>query len=132
MTPDWITEYAQDCRNLLGIGDDWHITITMTDKPDGEEKVGGSVSVDAQYLNAHVELNNKFFVEEDDEAHQIILHEMLHVALGSYRMVVEQAFTQLPDSFRDTADTMISQAEEQFIQRTSRAILTMLKPTGEL
>lgn len=129
MTPEWITEYAQDCRRLLGVGDDWHITLTMTDKPNGDEKIGGSVSIDAQYLNAVIELNNKCFAEEDDEVHQILLHEMMHVALGNYRMVIDQIFMQLPDSVKDMAETMISQAEEQFIQRTTRAILTEIKPS---
>ena len=130
MTPEWITNYAQDCRVLLGIGDEWHITINMTDKPDGEEKVGGSVSIDAQYYNAVMELNNAFFEEEDDEARQILLHEMMHIAFGNYRMVIDQIFMRLPSDMLDMAETMISQVEEQFIQRTSRALLRVITPAG--
>ncbi len=121
--PEWVKQYAQDCRVLLGIGDEWHISIFMNDRPDGMDTVGGSVQVDTQYFNAVIELRRDNFAEEDDEAHQIILHEMLHIALASYRLVVEQLFMGLPETMRAMAETMVSQAEEQFIQRTSRALL---------
>lgn len=127
MTPEWITEYAQDCRQLLGIGDEWRITITMTDKPHGDEKIGGSVDIDAQYLNAAIELNTSL-LEHAEKMHQTILHEMMHVALGNYRMVIDQLTMQLPDAVRPLAYTMISQAEEQYIQRTSRALLRTIRP----
>lgn len=130
MTPEWVTEYAQDCRALLGIGDDWHITIHMTDKPDGDPAVGGAASIDVQYLNASIELNSVILDVEDDNAHQIILHEMMHVALANYRMVIDQIFMQLPDGLKGMARVMVSQAEEQFIQRTTRAVLAALKPLG--
>ena len=74
-TPEWINEYAQDCRQLLGIGDEWRITITMTDKPNGSEGTGGSVSVDAEYLNAAVELNTSL-LDDAGKMHQTITHEV--------------------------------------------------------
>lgn len=130
MTPEWIAEYAQDCRALLGIGDDWQITVTMTDKPDGDSDHGGAAHIDAQYLNATVEVNN-CFLEPSSEARQLILHEMMHVSFGSYRMVVDQLIMQLPDNMRLLAGVMVSQAEEQYIQRTSRALLRMVKSEGD-
>lgn len=129
-TPQWVTDYAQDCRQLLGIGDEWRIVIEMTDKPDGTPSVGGAVSIDAEYLNATIELNNESFKEEAAEGHQIILHEMMHVSLANYRMVIDQIFMRLPDDMQTMARIMIEQAEEQYIQRTSRAILRMIKPEG--
>ena len=126
-TPEWINEYAQDCRQLLGIGDEWRITITMTDKPNGSEGTGGSVSVDAEYLNAAVELNTSL-LDDAGKMHQTITHEMMHIGLGSYRMVIDQLVAQLPDSLRTLAYIMIGQAEEQYIQRTSRALLRTIKP----
>lgn len=127
--PEWVTTYAQDCRQLLGIGDEWHITIQMSDKPNGSEEAGGSVDIDAQYLNAVMELRHDCFTEEDDQAHQIILHEMMHIGLASFRMVVDQLFLRMPDDMQTLGRIMVDQAEEQYIQRTSRAVLRMLKPT---
>lgn len=128
MTPQWIIDYAQDCRQLLGIGDEWRITITMTDRPDGDETNGGVAIIDAQYLNATIELNSNSFREETTEGHQLILHEMMHVSLANFRMVLDQIFMNLPEYMQTMSRIMTSQAEEQFIQRTSRAILAMLKP----
>lgn len=127
MTPEWINEYAQDCRILLGIGDDWHITITMTDKPDGDDAAGGAAHIDAQYLNAIVEINNSY-KEDTETARQVILHEMMHVSFANYRMVIDQILMQLPDAIRQMAHIMVSQAEEQHIQRTSRALMRTVKP----
>ena len=131
MTPQWIIDYAQDCRQLLGIGDEWRITITMTDRPDGDETNGGVAKIDAQYLNATIELNSNSFREETTEGHQLILHEMMHVSLANFRMVLDQIFMNLPEYMQTMSRIMTSQAEEQFIQRTSRAILAMLKPGRE-
>lgn len=130
MTPEWIKEYAQDCRQLLGIGDDWQITLATTDKPDGDSVNGGAAHIDAQYLNATVEVNTSF-QELSDEARQLILHEMMHVSFGSYRMVIDQIIMQLPEAMREMAETMVSQAEEQYIQRTSRALLRTIKPSDD-
>lgn len=127
MTPEWIIEYAQDCRNLLGIGDDWQITVTMTDAPNNNKDNSGAAHVDAHYLNAIVEINTKHS-EPSDKARHVIFHEMMHVALGSFRMVIDQLFLTTPEHMQTIGRVMISQAEEQYIQRTSRAILAVLKP----
>jgi hypothetical protein len=130
MTPEWIKEYAQDCRQLLGIGDDWQVTITMTDKPNGNAANGGAAHVDAQYLNAIVEVNTEH-QELSNKGQHLILHEMMHVSFGSYRMVIDQIIMQLPEAMREMAETMVSQAEEQYIQRTSRALLRTIKPSDD-
>jgi len=130
MTPEWITEYAQDCRQLLGIGDEWQITLTTTDKPDGDSVNGGAAHIDAQYLNATVEVNTSF-QELSDDARQLILHEMMHVSLANYRMVIDQLFFTMPEHMQTLGRIMISQAEEQYIQRISRALLRTIKPEGE-
>ena len=130
MTPSWINEYAQDCRSLLGIGDDWQITISMTDKPDGDSENGGAAHINAQYLNAVVEVHTKY-QEPSEEGRQLILHEMMHVSLANYRMVIDQLFFTMPEHMQTLGRIMISQAEEQYIQRSSRALLRTIKPEGE-
>jgi hypothetical protein len=127
--PAWVKEYAIDVRLLLGIDDGWHIIIKMVDEPSGRRIFNGSASYDSAYLNAQIELAND--LEDNAEGRRVILHELFHVALAQMYQAAEYAFGQLPKKRRRLVRKVYNDAEEQFIQRATRAMQRNIKPEEE-
>lgn len=117
MTIDEMREYANDCRLLLGIGDEWHINFEI----DAELTVGGEVAVHAAYLNADVRMSPA-------ATKQHIMHEMMHIALSQLRSVAHMAMDKLEMEISEAYREMFDFAEEQTIQRISRALISQLEP----
>lgn len=123
--PDWIIAYAQDCRQLLGIDDGWRIAFTMADPPPGEEWAG-QTQYDTTYLNATVELATS--LADDDAGRQVILHELLHVALAPLYGAAEYAWRAAGAAEGQLLRAVYNDVEENVIQRMSRAMLRAIRP----
>jgi len=68
MTPEWITEYAQDCRQLLGIGDEWQITIRMV--KELSDKRAGEIDINFNYFYADISLLDT--IQDTEENRKLI------------------------------------------------------------
>lgn len=123
--PDWVLDYAQDCRRLLGIDDGWRITFTMTDPPAGEQWAG-QTQYDTAYLNATVELAASLV--DGAAGRQVILHELLHVALAPLYGAAEYAWRTAGSAEGLLLRSVYNDAEENVIQRMSRAMSRTIRP----
>lgn len=128
-TPQWMTDAAQDARALLGIDDGWRIVLELSDAPGGDASNNASAACDPVYLNATIEVSPDLL--EGDDGRRVILHEMLHVALSPlYRVLYLGTRHQAKAAKRALRD-QYNDAEEQIIQRMSRAMLRQIKPVEE-
>lgn len=129
-TPQWMTDAAQDARTLLGIDDGWRIVLQLSDAPGGDASNNASAACDPVYLNATIEVSPDLL--EGDDGRRVILHEMLHVALSPLYRVLYLGTRHQARAVRRALRDQYNDAEEQIIQRMSRAMLRQIKPpTGK-
>lgn len=129
-TPQWMTDAAQDARTLLGIDDGWRIVLELSDAPGGDAANNGAAACDPVYLNATITLSPN--LQDDDDGRRVILHEMLHVALSPLYRVLYLGTRHQAKAARHALRDQYNDAEEQIIQRMSRAMLRQIKPpTGK-
>ena len=124
MTPEWVTEYAQDCRQLLGIGDEWQITVRMVAALP--HKRHGQTDINFNYFYADVCLLDT--LEDNDATRQLILHEMMHIALAEYEQLTTRFFNHLPKKMQGLAMRLSEDIQEKTIQRITWGIMRNLKP----
>lgn len=128
-TPDWLVSYAQDVRRLLGVGDDWHVRLTMVDRIDENDEAAGATDLDVPYLRAGIKLRNGL---SEDETRSALFHELLHVALAPIDHMVDRLIWRLPASRAIQSYQLKSDAFEQTIVRLERAIRASIAPAKEL
>lgn len=127
MTPEWISEYAQDCRRLLGIGDEWQITIRMV--KELSDKRAGEIDINFNYFYADISLLDT--IQDTEENRQLILHEMMHIALAEYEQLTTRFFNHLPRKMRGLAMKLTEDIQEKTIQRITWGIMRTIKPEGD-
>lgn len=127
---DWMLKHIQDARSLFGVGGaEWHITAKLTDKPLGTDECNGSVTVDATYLNATIELHED--LEDNDVARDSVYHEVLHIPHEEIDHLVAGIIGELPADVRDRYDTLYHETVERFVQRVSRSICAGLRKESD-
>ncbi len=124
--PEWLMEYAQDVRRLLGIGDDWHIWISMVDQIDDNDEAAGEVDLDWPYLRATIKIRKE--LPSEDAYMSAIFHELLHVALAPIDHMTNHLIMRLPESRSIQTYILKSDAFEQTITRLERALRANVRP----
>lgn len=125
MLPEWVSDYANDCRALLGVDDGWHIVLEAADDLDN---AAGETIANAAYLNATIRLRPDI---RPGSGHAYILHEMMHVALAQIDLVAMEAIKQLPECQAEAYLRALHVATEQSIQRMARALLRQVETICE-
>ncbi len=121
--PGWIVKKVQFARNIWGVGGgDWHISVTMNDRPAFDPEAAGAVTVDLTYLNAGIEFSREAEEEEDEQWLAYALHEVGHIALEEIRDVTRKAIARLPAREQVLFSELMAEAHERFLQRASRGI----------
>lgn len=126
--PAWLIEELQDARQLLGVGDEWHIVATVVDHPNGDENNDGMCCPDATYLNARMEFSRD--LAQDANGRFVVLHEMLHVTHAEVDQVVDTALGGLSEGERGRMRELYEAAVERSLQRMSRAMARHIRPVG--
>jgi hypothetical protein len=121
-------DYAQDTRRLLGVGNDWHVRLTMVDQIDDNDEVAGQTDLDVPYLRAGIKLRNGLSEEQTRSA---LFHELLHVALAPIDHMVDRLIWRLPTSRAIQSYQLKSDAFEQTIVRLERALRASIAPAVE-
>lgn len=125
--PTWLLDYLQETRRLFGVGDEWHIFPVMVEQP-GEKEFNGETNYDTAYLNATIKFDDE--LKNDDEGQQVIMHEVLHVALWELWQTFDYLCGRLPKKERKLARRIWHDAEERTIQRTVRAMHLQIRPVA--
>lgn len=124
--PDWVGAYAQDVRQLLGIGDDWHIWIDVVDRPDDSDEADGCCDLDANYLKAKIEI--RYGIDTKERVKAVVMHELMHVALAPISLAFDRTLDFMPKQKLNVHVRMLmSDATEQTIERMTRALQTNIK-----
>lgn len=122
--PEWLTPDVQALPKRLGV-DDWHIEITMTDKPGGAKSKEGEARTRARYLTAFLEINSGM---DDEGLRNTLLHEHLHVAFAQMDRTVDLIIAMLPKKLRKHAEELYTDANEQTVMRLVTGLLPLLLP----
>ena len=136
--PDWAAEYFNDCRSLLGIGDDWHLWLRFVANPradaDGDD-AGEAMDMDndadgiccqePRYLKATIRVKRGL---SQQRTRSVIMHELFHVAFAPLVLASERTRDLIPDRLRIHAYQLHADAEEQVIERLTRALQRGVKP----
>lgn len=123
--PEWAEAYAQELRDLFGLGD-WNIYPRQEDRPNGAADSDGCAIPDVRYLTASIILRRGL---AETRGRHVLMHEMLHIVLAPLRRQIELLIQQLPEDQQDYALTLCSDAEEQIIERLTRAMQQHIKPS---
>lgn len=118
--PDWMITYAQDVRRLVGVGDDWHIWLDLVDVPDGSPECDGSTDLEVRYLKARIAIRKD--IETDERFRAVIMHEILHCALGQIDLAIDRVRDLVPERLRVHTFMLVGDAFEQTIERLTRAL----------
>ena len=112
-----------EVRALLGIDDGWHLWLREADKPGDYDNADGHCALEARYLKATITIRRGLDAERERE---VILHELFHVALAPIDLANDRIIELLPEGLRDHGETLFGDAEEQVIERLTRA-MTLVK-----
>ncbi len=125
--PHWPSERAKatfnEVRALLGIDDGWHLWLREADKPGDYDNADGHCALEARYLKATVTIRRGL---DTDREREVILHELFHVALAPIDLANDRIIELLPEALREHGETLFADAEEQVIERLTRA-MTLVK-----
>lgn len=127
--PAWLVEEVQDARRLLGVGDDWHITVQVVDHPNRDENNDACCRPDVTYLNATMEFARDLV--QDEHGRFVVLHEMLHITHAEIDQVVETALAGLVEGERGRMRELYEAVVERSLQRMSRAMVRHIRPMEE-
>lgn len=124
---EWMTMHAAWCVRLFGL-EAWEIYLSLSDDPGGHHaKIGqrvGAAKFETRYLNAKIELWEGL---TEDQGKEAITHELGHILLGRIAQNHERLVKLLPSKLRKTAQALYSDAEEETLQRLTRAIHDTIK-----
>jgi len=135
--PDWAAEYFNDCRSLLGIDDAWDLWLLFVANPradadgDGDEDTDADNDADgiccqeSRYLKATIRVKRGL---SQQRTRSVIMHELLHVAFAPLVLAAERTRDLIPDRLRIHAYQLHIDAEEQVIERLTRALQRGVKP----
>lgn len=125
--PQRIVDLVRDSRDLLGIGEEWHIHGHMSDDAmyNGYE---AETKVDSEYLNATIRFSTDM-TDDDEIARAVVLHELLHVAHSAIDDLVFALAEHVPAPTQALFESLYKAEVERFNQRLSRALAKSIKPT---
>ena len=126
-TPQWITDYAQECRVLFGL-ERWDITVVVVTAPDNNLDNSGFATVNTRYLDARIELRETL---NDANMRHTIMHEMLHVAFAPMAQAQFRVAELIPKKLRNHARALYEDGVEQTIEGMTRALQSAIKPSGD-
>lgn len=121
--PQWIEDYAQECRMLFGL-DDWQIVVKTVDAPNGDKGNEGFSWVDVRYITARIELRRDL---DMNKMRHVTMHEFLHVALAPIAQAHLRVPNLIPKSHRKHARQLLDDGVEQTIERLTRALQRQIK-----
>lgn len=124
--PEWLTDLVQDARRLLGVGDDWSITVRVDRLPGGSPDNDAACEPDAVYLNA--DLTFAPDVQPGETAQMLVLHEVLHVAHAELDELVAVICAGLPKNEQIRMRDLYDDGVERMLQRISRAMVRHIRP----
>lgn len=124
--PEWLTDMVQDARRLLGVGDDWQVSVNVVRIPGGDAANDAACTPDAVYLNADLDFAPDLQPSETTRA--IVLHEVLHIAHAELDALASVICEGLPKSERLRMRDLYDDANERTLQRISRAMARHIRP----
>jgi len=123
--PEWAQQYFDDCRELLGIGEDWHLFFSVADSPGDYTEADGHCLLNTRYWKAEIQMRRGLLEERGRE---VIMHELLHVALAPLDLAADRIRELLKEKHQEHADELYCDAQEQVIERLTRALQRSAKP----
>jgi hypothetical protein len=88
--PAWLDAFVERARRDLGI-DHWLLYVDMADIPNPHDpEADGSLSINHRYLYATMTLRATKMAEDTPGGRELILHELLHLAMAAPDHAVEQ------------------------------------------
>lgn len=116
-----------EVRDLLGIDRGWRLWLREADHPGNNENADGQCELETRYLKATITIRRGLSAERERE---VLLHELMHVALAPLDLANDRILELVPEAFREHATELYVDAEEQVIERVTRA-LQRVKPKPE-
>lgn len=123
--PQWIEDYAQECRVLFGL-ERWDITVKLVPAPGDDLENKGCARTNTRYFSALIELAQHL---DDATMRATIMHEMLHVAFAPMAQAYFRIEELIPEKLRAHAEALHADGLEQTIEGITRAMQREIKPS---
>jgi hypothetical protein len=121
MIQKWIVDALRRSKQIWGIGNEWSIVVELMDNPGGSSSNMGAAHYSYRYLNATIDLRRT--IKQSPLTRRLILHEVGHLAMAEIDEAVEKILVQVDSDRRGFFRELYEDAQEKFLQRTSRCFL---------
>lgn len=124
--PETLDKLVTEWRSKLLL-ENWKINTRMSLTVNGNENVYASCQVHSNYNQIWLTFRPDFKGDED-EWQRIVIHELLHAAMGRIDQFVETVLmNQLPDGEKKLASAAYVNLIEAYTEQMARAIWTMTR-----
>ena len=121
--PAWLEEMVREACDLLGVGPEWRLVLRVEDHlEDADDDVQATCNCHPMYLNATISFDRESTVKGSRVAREIVLHEIIHIALAEINYTVDCMLDATPKRLRKTLRSAYVVATERAAQRMSRAL----------
>ncbi len=122
--PPWLEEMVREACDLLGVGPEWSLILRVEDHlEDASDDVSATCNFHPMYLNATVSFDRESTVKGGRVAREIVLHEIIHIALAEIDYTVDCMIDAAPKKLRKVLRSAYVAATERSAQRMSRALV---------
>lgn len=104
---------------MLGIGSEWNLWLRVADTPDNSDEADGCVALTPRYLMATITIRRGL---SEERGREVIMHELLHVALARLNQTAHRLVDMVPETQREHALELYTDAEEATIETITRAL----------
>ena len=132
--PDWLPPYVAYVADCLGLHE-WDLNCRVVEVLEEDRpQTAARCTSSPMYFQAQLEFRAAEFQDENQEAREMVVHELLHAALAHFVDMASSTALMLADKRQRTQmQGLLDLQEENFIVRLSRALLPVLgEPKAEV
>lgn len=117
--------YLHDLVDLFGLGE-WRIWLHWADAPGGDAEADAISDINVRYLRATITVRRD--LSDLERLRSVLMHEALHIVLASLDRAAQHIATLVPEALHGHATALYTDAEEQTIERLTRALQRTIVP----
>jgi hypothetical protein len=123
--PEWMDAHIRKCKQAFGLWD-WalNVRIIRNLKREGDRCAGYHVTT---YRTLTSTLEYAARLQDDDFGHEVVTHELLHVALIEPDRAVRAILDFVPEKYKDHCLYLYEEAKEHTIQKLALHLTPLIR-----
>jgi hypothetical protein len=123
--PKWMDAHIRKCKQALGLWD-WTVNIRLVRnlRREGDRCLGYHVTT---YRTLTTDIEYDVSLKGDDLGHDVVTHELLHVALIEPDRAVKAILDFVPKKYHEHCRYIYNEAKEHTIEKLALHLTPMLR-----